>query len=167
MKIFENIFFPLLGYCLACILSLLLADVILMFINLNGISYKILIITIYFIIIFLCDKIFIFSLTCACAKYFKISLFLLLLIFWYDYGISFKFSKILSFFIKKEKYTEIQKYFYDNNRKIQFISLLLYAKHCDEKPVIKWFEDNYISKNIPIDSLFHTIYKDLSIFKTS
>jgi len=98
----------------------------------------------------------------ATRKSYNLSIFLSLLIFWYNIDFFIKFIVIVSG-IKAYNDTDfIQRLFYDSNPKVVYAALWLYAINVDPAPVNQWFEDNYISKNIPIDSTFQDIYKALT-----
>lgn len=118
------------------------------------------------LILFICHKIFILAYNFAYNKKYKTSILIALLVSWTDIVFAFKYIKLINAIRKNENLEKIQEFFNDKNREIQYISLLMYLNNYDSTPVLKWFEDNYLNKNLPIESDFFPIYKWITEQKT-
>lgn len=133
-----------------------------MHIEISRIASFIIFLICYFIIMFLHIVSMQASASLAFQKKYKMSIILILPFFLINISYSIKFIKMIFTFIKGDNIEKNQKYFNDCNQRIQYVSLCLYGNNYDTEPVIKWFEDNYISKNLPVESYFYPIYKLLT-----
>lgn len=101
-------------------------------------------------------------------KKYNLAFLCMIITFPLNFLYSIKTYNILSLSIKRKKVVKIsnskkiQKYFNDSNPCVAYFALCIYAIHFNITPVIKWFEDNYLSKNIPIDSYYFPIYEWLT-----
>ena len=162
MKIFDYTLSEIIGCTIIVILTYCLSYYVLKPFVLSKVIVCILYLILGYTIYFLCIKIIEFSYNSVIDKKYKMAIFLMIFVYWFNISFSFKFINIVITFIKNKHVEKIQKYFNDKDEKIQYLSLCMYAFNYDVNPVIKWFEDNYISKNLPIDSYFYPIYADIS-----
>ena len=162
MKKFNYSFSDLFGYFVVILVSIILTELLSLFLNFNRLVALIIYLVIYFLILKLIDVIRGFAINLIIDKFYKASFLCILLVFWFNLAFSYKFIRILIFLMRKNDSESIQKYFYDNDSSIQYLSLLLCAESGNVAPVVKWFEDNYIRKNLPIDSYFYPIYTYIS-----
>ena len=90
-------------------------------------------------------------------KYHQLTVILLLLLLPTNVEFSIKAFKII--YLIKHDSAKVIKYFDDKNDAVKYYALLLYGARIDTVPVLNWFEERYIRKDIPIDSNFFPIYE--------
>ena len=119
--------------------------------------------TFYFILYFggsfVVEKVTNIAFLAALEQKYLFSLFLTYLIFIFDIERNNKKIKIYSLLQKGVDVEILSKYFDDKDNHIQYVALLLYADIMSINPVLKWFEEKYTSKNLPIDKYFIPVYE--------
>ena len=119
--------------------------------------FWILCIIFYCLILNVCAYLTTKSFVLAAIKNYKVAILIQTLVSWYDIEYFVRFVDIVSKLKSKKDLETVQKYFHDENTRFQHLALFLYAQ-VDAEPVIKWYEDTYLSKNLPIDPDFEGLY---------
>lgn len=159
MRIFNYSISELFGYFICVLLAWQISSYIGLKFDLEYFTTVVVYISSYLILLYIIGKISDISYNFACYKKYKISIFLELLIIWFNIERGIKYIKILTTLMSGKNLEKIHNYFDDKDFYIQYVGLVLYANNYSTEPVIKWFEENYISKNLPIDSNLYPIYK--------
>lgn len=161
MKIFNETLSEYLGYFIIVFFAFIIGQTIATHFNLAGIAYSILYLIAYFIIYAICLNIVKFSCLISYYSFYKLAILLLLPVFWFNIAYSIKFIKIMNILSSKKDLNKLTKYFDDSDNRIQLIALWLCAKNYDQNLTIKWYEENFINKNLTVNSYFYPLYKEL------
>lgn len=162
MKIFNETLSEYFGYFIVAFLAFFIAQTFVIQFNLTGIIYTTLYLALYFLIYALCTNILKFSSLVAFYSFYKLAILIVLPVSWLNITYSVKFIKIMNILSSKNDLNKLIKYFDDTDNKIQLTSLWLCAEYYDKNLAIKWFENNYISKNLPVDTYFYPLFKSLT-----
>ena len=115
---------------------------------------------VYFILDYCCVSLMKTSIALVGERRYIASILVQTLVSWYDIEYFVRFVNIVCKLKSKKDLETVQKYFYGYNKRFQYMALFLYAQE-DVKPVIKWFKDTYLNKNLPIDPFFQDIYTSI------
>ena len=116
-------------------------------------------ILIFFCLYWLISTVSHISVLCALGYKYSFAIFFTRLCWIFDISESNKRLEIYSLLEKGVGVEKISEFFEDKEERIQYISLLLYAEAISINPVLKWFEEKYTSKNLPIDKYFLPVYE--------
>ena len=162
MKLFDNSNFvsQLIGIVFLVLFSYKLADILQLIIPQyqNTIITVLLYVLSYLVLIKIYESLYILILFLGYYnKYHQLTVILLLILLPTNVEFSIKALKII--YLIKHDSAKVIKYFDDNNDAVKYYALLLYGVRIDTVPVLNWFEERYIRKDIPIDSNFFPIYE--------
>ena len=149
----------LLGCFFIIIFSFSFLDLLKMYFSLSKMQYFTFYFILYFVGGWVVEKITNIAFLASLEQKYSFSLFLTYLVFIFDIVRNKKKLKIYSLLQKGVDVETLSKYFEDKDNHIQYMALLLYADIMSINPVLKWFEEKYTSKNLPIDEYFLPVYE--------
>lgn len=160
MKKFLGLSFSqILGCFFIIIFSFSFLDFLKMYFVLSKMQYFTFYFILYFGGSFVVEKITNIAFLSALEQKYSFSVFLTRLSFIFDVSRNSKKLKIYSLLEKGVDVEKIAEFFEDKDAHIQYVALLIYADIMSINPVLKWFEEKYTSKNLPIDKYFLPVYE--------
>lgn len=159
MKIFGLSLSEYLGSMLVVVLVLKIRAIIYLYFEPSFVLDVGIYVLLFFFIYWLINTIHRISFFCALEHKYSFAVFFTRLCWIFDIAVFNKMLKIYSLLEKGVDVEKISEFFEDKNELIQYHSLLLYADAISINPVLKWFEEKYTSKNLPIDKYFLPVYE--------
>lgn len=148
-----------LGCFIVVFIALQLVDVLKLYVEFEKWQLLAVYFILYFGFLWVIDKLENIAFLAALDQKYSFSIFITRIIFIFDIGRNCKKLKIYSLLEKGLDVETLASYFDDKDNHIQYVALLLYADIMSINPVLKWFEEKYTNKNLPIDSYFLPIYQ--------